>query len=577
MREPIKASLFTAEFLYAQGVRHVFEVVGGMITHLIDSIHVQGNLRLVSVHHEQAAAFAADAMGRITGVPGVAMATSGPGATNLLTGIGSSYFDSSPTVFITGQVNRGEQKGDRSIRQLGFQETDIVAMAGPITKAAWRVQSVGELPTRLAEAFALARTGRPGPVLLDIPMDVQREKVSPVVPDSVPLRPAQQIEPRAVEQVLDALRRAQRPLILVGGGVRASRGTGLLRRFAEALRLPVVCSLLAVDALPYTHPLRVGMIGSYGNRWANLAIGQADLLLIIGSRLDVRQTGSMTDAFKGDRVIYHVDCDAEEINNRVKGCTGLVCDARSFLEHIVAIVNGERFPDHAEWIARLSALRAAWPDTMELNGVPGINPNQFMHQLAACSRGASAYVTDVGQHQMWAAQSLELQADQRFLTSGGMGAMGFGLPAAIATSLACPDQPVVMIAGDGGFQLNIQELQTVVRNDLPLKLVVLNNQCHGMVRQFQESYFEGRYPSTSWGYSAPDFARIARAYGIEAGTVESTAEVHAALQTMWRDPARPYLLQVMIAPTANAYPKIAFGHPITEMEPQVKPVEMEGT
>jgi acetolactate synthase-1/2/3 large subunit len=577
MREPIKASLFIAEFLYAQGVSHVFEVVGGMITHLIDSIHVSGNPRLVSMHHEQAAAFAADAMGRMTGVPGVAMATSGPGATNLLTGIGSSYFDSSPTVFITGQVNRGEQKGDRSIRQLGFQETDIVAMASPVTKAAWRVQSVDELPARLAEAFALARTGRPGPVLLDIPMDVQREKVSPAMPGNVPLRPAQESEPWAVEQALDALRRARRPLILVGGGVQGSRGTGLLRRFAEAVRVPVVCSLLAVDALPYRHPLRVGMIGSYGNRWANLAIGQADLLLIIGSRLDVRQTGSMTDAFKGDRVIYHVDCEAGEINNRVKGCTGLVCDARSFLGHIVAMVNGERFPEHAEWIAQLSALHAAWPDTMELNGVHGINPNQFMHQLSACSRSAAAYVTDVGQHQMWAAQSLELEAEQRFLTSGGMGAMGFGLPAAIGTSLACPNQPVVMIAGDGGFQLNIQELQTVVRNRLPLKLVVLNNQCHGMVRQFQESYFDGRYPSTSWGYSPPDFARVAQAYGIEAGTVENPSRVHAALQTMWRDPKRPYLLQVMIAPTANAYPKIAFGHPITEMEPQVKPVEMEGT
>ena len=574
---PIKASDYIADFLHVQGVHHVFEVVGGMITHLVDSIHTRGKVKLVSVHHEQAAAFAADAMGRLTGVPGVAMATSGPGATNLLTGIGSCYFDSSPAVFITGQVNRSEQKGDRAIRQLGFQETNIVAVASPIVKAAWRIQSPEEISARLGEAFLLAQSGRPGPVLLDIPMDVQRAQISVEPPSRLSTPSDRCVDPKEIEQLLAELAGAKRPLILIGGGIRSARAIELFRNFADEVRVPVVNSLMAVDVLPYAHPFRVGMIGSYGNRWANLAIGRADLLLVIGSRLDVRQTGAMTGAFKGDRAIYHVDCEATEINNRVKGCHPIVSDLRPFLAQALEAAASRTIPEHADWVAEVAKLKEVWPDRMELKDMPGINPNVFMHQLATRSREAVAFVTDVGQHQMWAAQSLELGPHQHFLTSGGMGAMGFGLPAAVGTALALPGKPTVMIAGDGGFQLNIQELQTVIRNKLPIKMVILNNHCYGMVRQFQESYFDKRYQSTYWGYSAPDFAAVARAYCIASTTVEKPSDVEQALDKMWEDPEAPYLLQVMIDTFANAYPKIAFGHPITEMEPFVKPIDMEGT
>ena len=573
----IKVSDYVAEFLHAQGVRHVFELVGGMITQFVDSIHVQGNIKLISVHHEQAAAFAADAMGRVTGVPGVAMATSGPGATNLLTGIGSAYFDSSPTVFITGQVTRSEQKGQRAVRQLGFQETDIVPIATPLTKAAWRVQVPEEIPGRLADAFRLAQSGRPGPVLLDIPMDVQSVRISAEPPGRVTPTTAVTPDAAAIEQVLAELAAAQRPLILVGGGIRAARATEVFRGVVDRVRVPVVNSLLAMDALPYQHAQRVGMIGSYGNRWANFALAQADYLLVLGSRLDVRQTGALTEAFKGDRTIVHVDCDVAEMNNRVKGCRAIVSDLQAFLRVALSLAADRRFPEHANWMRQIAQLKSAWPDTRELQDMPGINPNVFMHQLSARSRAAAAYVADVGQHQMWAAQSLELDTHQHFLTSGGMGAMGFGLPAAIGAALACPDHPVVMIAGDGGFQLNLQELQTVVRNRLPLKLVILNNRCHGMVRQFQQSYFGERYQSTFWGYSAPDFTQVAHAYGIAAATVQEPAKVEQAVDAMWQDPAAPFLLQVMIDTMANAYPKVAFGKPITEMEPFAKPVEMEGT
>jgi acetolactate synthase-1/2/3 large subunit len=347
--------------------------------------------------------------------------------------------------------------------------------------------------------------------------------------------------------------------------------------FVEKVKVPVVNSLMAVDVLPYTHPLRVGMIGTYGNRWANIAIGQADFLLVLGSRLDIRQTGSDTKAFKGNRTIYHVDCEPGEINNRVKGCRPILADLCSFLASAIRLSTAHAFPDRANWLFEIAELKSTWPDTAELRTLPGINPNEFMHQLAVTSRLSATFVVDVGQHQMWAAQSLELEPDQRLLTTGGMGAMGFALPAAIGTALACPERPVVMIAGDGGFQLNIQELQTVVANQLPIKMVIINNQCYGMVRQFQQSYFEGRYQSTYWGYSAPDFAQVAQAYGIASHTVEDKSDVQHALEKMWHDPQTTFLLQVIIDTFANVYPKIAFGRPMTEMEPFAKPVEMEGT
>ncbi len=319
------------------------------------------------------------------------------------------------------------------------------------------------------------------------------------------------------------------------------------------------------------------MIGSYGNRWANMAIARSDLLIVLGSRLDVRQTGARADEFGRGRAIVHVDCEAGEINNRVKDCRAIVAHLRDFLEAAAEASSSASLPRGEAWLAELGRLRREWPDTRELAGLPGINPNAFLHDLARRSQMASAYAVDVGQHQMWAAQSLELGPDQRFLTSGGMGAMGFALPAAIGAAFANPGRPVVMIAGDGGFQLNLQELQTVVHDRLPIKMVVLNNGCHGMVRQFQQSYFDARYRSTWWGYSAPDFAKVAGAYGIRSLTVSRPEDVATALDAAWADPGEPFLLQAMIDGLANVYPKLAFGRPIHEMEPFATPLGMEAT
>jgi acetolactate synthase-1/2/3 large subunit len=334
---------------------------------------------------------------------------------------------------------------------------------------------------------------------------------------------------------------------------------------------------MAVDALPYEHPLRAGFIGSYGNRWANLAIGTADFLLVLGSRLDIRQTGADTVAFRSGKIIYQVDCDSAEVNVRIVGCRHIHADLKTFLEQATLTAVSVEHPGHDDWLAAIAQSRKKWPDTSELQGLSGINPNSLMHELSKASRLAAAFVVDVGNHQMWAAQSLEVGEGQRFITSGGMGAMGFALPAAIGACIAAGRSPIVVITGDGGMQVNLQELQTAVHHNLPIKLIVLNNGTYGMVRQFQQSYLEGRYQSTLWGYSAPDFAKVASAYGIDSATVSRPENLPEALERMWANGSSPYLLQVSIEATANAYPKIAFGRPITEMEPQFKPVDIEGT
>ena len=572
----MKVSDFVAEYLESRGITSIFELSGGMITHLLDSISQKTKINIVSMHHEQSAAFAAEAYGRVTGLPGIAMATSGPGATNLLTGIGSCYFDSSPAIFITGQVNRHELKGDRPIRQLGFQETDIISMAKPITKACFQIQEPEDIPTILQKAFDIALEGRPGPVLIDIPMDIQRAQIEVAFDPTLKKEPYNYPDNTLNDLVKD-IHLAKRPLILVGRGVKASNTQSHLDQFISKTQIPVITTLLGIDTISYENALRVGFIGSYGNRWANIAFGECDLLIVLGSRLDIRQTGADT-SFIANRKIYHIDCEHGEINNRVKNCVPIIDELQSFFNRFQKSTIEIKFQKPINWVQYISDLRNKWPDIKELEP-DGINPNKFMHSLSKSSRAATAYIADVGSHQMWAAQSLELTNKQLFLTSGGMGAMGFALPAGIGASIANLKKPVVVIIGDGCMQLNIQELQTIVRNKLPIKIVVMNNQSLGMIRQFQDSYFDSRYQSTFWGYSAPNFEKVAIAYEIAAKTITKTEEIEDAVNWMWDDSNynNPVLLQVMINPHTNTYPKIAFGKPITEMEPFSKPIEMEST
>lgn len=575
----ISVSQYIARFLKANGVSFVYELSGGMIMHLMDAIQQEPDISLINVYHEQSAAFAADVVGRVTGIPGVALGTSGPGAINLLTGIGSSYFDSSPALFITGQVNRHEQKGDKNIRQLGFQETDIVSMARPICKWAEKLSHPEEIKEFLPLAFALATNGRPGPCLLDIPMDILRASIkveerdfSPKELKSIPSR----VEDHVLQELIESLKVAKRPLILAGNGVHASGKWAYFKTTIEKLNVPVVTSLLACDLLAIDHPLRVGMIGTYGNRWANLALAEADFIIVIGSRLDIRQTGADTVSFVSGKKIYHIDVDSNEINNRVLNCIDINQSIDDFLTGINSVTLD--FSGYfISWFKHINNLKNDWPDTAELQGIEGINPNVLMHKLSN-KKIFLAYAVDVGMNQMWAAQSLEFDGVARFLTSGGMGAMGFALPAGIAVAIQSEGRgPVMVIAGDAGFQLNIQELQSIAHLKLPIKIVVMNNRSHGMTRQFQDTYFGARYSGTIWGYSAPNFVHIAKAYGIKGLYLENISMADKVIDQFLSDPLQPMLLEVCIDQNVNVYPKIAFGRPISEMEPFASPIAMEGT
>lgn len=561
----MKASDFVAEFLMVNGVKIVTEMCGGMTTHLLDSLAKCPEIHVVSMHHEQGAAFAAEGVARMTGQPGVAMATSGPGATNLLTGVGSCYFDSVPTVFITGQVNTNELRGASGVRQAGFQETDIVALAAPITKGAWQVASAEDIPAALERAFCLALEGRPGPVLLDIPMNVQRAELD-ATPAKVRLPP--RLAPGHIDDALSAVLTALRPVIIAGGGIRTARAADAFGEFAQRAHVPVVATLMGADAIAFDHPEHVGLIGSYGNRWANLAMAEADCLLVLGARLDVRQTGADVEAFRAGKTLVRVDIDVDQLSWRVGADVSITADLGEFLASALEYLNSHPQSERSQWHARIVELIREWPPSEELAHIEGINPADLLRAVGDIARDAVAFITDVGQNQMWSAQSLRLRSGQRLLTSGGMGAMGFALPTAIGAALAAPGTPIVMIAGDGGMQVNIQELETVARLGLPLKMLVLNNRCLGMVRQFQDDYFDSRYQSTVWGYGAPDFAAVSEAYGVPSRAISSSDEIDDALAWLFADGTAPSLLEVRLPQTTCVRPKVSFGNPVYVMDPR---------
>ena len=577
MKTRITGAEFIALYLQKQKISHVLEVIGGMIALIIDAMYRKTGIKIISMHHEQAAGFAAEGFSRFTNRPSVAMATSGPGATNLATAIGSCYFDSVPVLFLTGQVNRNEQKKRKKIRQLGFQETDIVSVTKPICKKSYMVQSARHLQALLPHTFEIMAEGRKGPVVLDVPMDIQKNlyyfslKKKNADPGISP-----QHERSFFTYLQHSLEGARKPLILLGGGIRSSGTEKQADKLVQRFGIPAVHSLMAVDVLPFLNPLRVGLIGSYGNRWANLALAESDLLLVLGSRLDIRQTGANAKSFSRGKKIFHVDTERGEMNNRIKGCLTFQSELPFFFEKLLK-KKGFKNKKWSEWTKKIHFLKKQWPDTKENKNSDRVNPNRFMIALSERSKKASGFVVDVGQHQMWAAQSLRLFAGQRFITSGGMGSMGFALPASIGACLAVTPCPIVMIAGDGGFQCNLQELQTVKRNNLAIKMVVINNGCHGMVRQFQESYLEKRYQSTLLGYSAPSFAKIARAYGIKATKVVREKDVELKLRMMWEKPREPFLLEVVLSSDVNVYPKLAFGKTLADMEPQVFSEKLEST
>lgn len=558
---------YLAAWVSAQGIHHVFTLPGGMIAPILDAFHRRDDIELVTMHHEQGVAFAADGVGRFTGAPAVALATAGPGATNMLTTIGSAYLDSIPVLFLTGQVQSYLLKGQRPVRQYGFQECDVVAMAEPVTKGAWRAASGREVPELLDRALRTAVGGRPGPVLVELPADVQTAIVpAEAVPRRITVDPPDVPDQAVVDELLAALAAARQPVALLGGGVHLAGAAERVRELLRMLRVPAAASVTALDVLPGGDPLRLGMIGMYGNRWVNTAVAEADVVLALGTKLDFGTVGADAAAWAKGRTVYQVDCDPGEVR-RVRGVRGIVADLGPFLDVALSLAEKHEGPDREQWTMRLAATAAQWPDTEELAGCSGINPNVLVQQLAAASPNAAAFVVDAGQHLWWACQSVQPAPGQRFLPALGMGPCGWALPAAVGVAVAARS-PVVLFAGDGSFQFNIQELQTVVRNRLPLKMVVVDNAGHGSVRQLQESLFDGRYPTTVWGYDAPDFARVAEAYGIASRTISDPDAVPEALRWLWHDPDSPALLHVRIAQELNVYPNVPFGAAITVMEKQ---------
>lgn len=568
----MKLSDYVIDFLVSKGVGHIFEVCGGATTHLLDSLYGRTDISVISVHHEQAAAFAAEGYSRIGGNLGVAMATSGPGATNLITGIASCYFDSIPCLFITGQVNTYEFKFNKPVRQVGFQETDIVNIVKPIVKDAVLVTDPGMIKYQLEKSFFLAKSGRPGPVLIDIPMNIQRSEINPSRLKSFREKPDDcMVDNKIAEKIKKLIYFSRRPILLVGGGVRSSKASEELLRFEQATGIPVAVTLMGLDALSHTNSSFVGMIGTYGNRFANLAVANADLVIALGTRLDTRQTGTRPETFARGAKIVRIDIDPNELNHKIKQDVSVCSDIKTFLSKLNGCIGDYDRGRIRPWIDKIRSYKKKYP-----SGKPAkkrITPNFFIQNLSKHIPDNSVICVDVGQNQMWSAQSLNIRESQRLITQGGMGAMGSALPMAIGASFARPGAPVFVITGDGGFQLNIQELQTMVHYGLPIKIILLNNCCYGMVRQFQEQYFNSRFQSTVAGYSCPDFIDVISAYKIRAKKIVYRRKIDTSFKELLDDP-RPVFFEIDIKQDNLVLPKLPVNKPIEEQEPPLSRREL---
>ncbi len=543
------------ESLVREGVDTIFGISGGTVIHLYDALP-EYPIRHVLMRHEQGAAHAADGYARATGKVGVCIATSGPGATNLVTGLATAYMDSAPMVAITGQVPTSVIGTD------AFQEVDITGITLPVTKHNYLVTDAAELPAVLREAFTIARTGRPGPVLVDIAKDAQSADMEYEYPDEVHL-PGYHIPSgdlsREVDQAAQMLNEAERPLIIAGHGIVLAGSEDMLLQVVEKARVPVVTTLLGISALPETHPLCLGMAGMHGEAYANLALSEADLIVALGSRFDDRFTGQLS-LFAHDARVIHVDLDPAEIGKNVPADLAIVGDLNAVLP---ALLPGLDEGKREEWLARIEAWRgdSAKRDILGQE-TDDLVPQYVVRQLWYATQGNATVVSDVGQNQMWEAQYFTHHLRRGLISSGGLGTMGFALPAAIGAQMGLPEQQVWVTAGDGGFQMNIQELATVAQERLPLKIAILNNGFLGMVRQWQQLFFERRYSGTP--LLGPDFARVAEAYGIPGVTVREKSEVVGAIaQAMETD--GPMLIDFRILEEENVYPMVAPGAPVHDM------------
>ena len=552
--------------LIRHGVKHIFGYPGGAILPLYDELYLAektGAIKHILVRHEQGAAHAADGYARATGQVGVCFATSGPGATNLVTGIATAHMDSIPMVIITGQVARPAIGTD------AFQETDIYGITLPIVKHSYVVRDPRDMARIVAEAFHIASTGRPGPVLIDVPKDVGLEEFDylPVEPGSVRIpgyRPTVKGNPRQINQAIHLLQEAKRPLLYVGGGAIAAGAHEEIKELAELFQLPVTTTLMGKGAFDENHPLSVKMLGMHGTAYANFAVTECDLLIAVGARFDDRVTGKL-DEFAARAKVIHIDIDPAEVGKNRGPDVPIVGDVRQVLIDLLRRcretgVSGKT-GQTAEWLHRIDRWKQDYP--LVVPHYPDIlSPQEVISELANQAPDAY-YTTDVGQHQMWSAQFLN-NGPRRWISSAGLGTMGFGVPAAMGAKMALPDEQVICIAGDASVQMNIQELGTLAQYGINVKIVIVNNGWQGMVRQWQQAFYGERYSSSNMEVGMPDFVKLAEAYGVKGMQIKSRDELKDAIaQILAYD--GPVLVDVRVNRNENCYPMVAPGKSNAQM------------
>jgi acetolactate synthase-1/2/3 large subunit len=552
--------------LCRHGVKHIFGYPGGAILPIYDELYrfeAKGELQHILVRHEQGAAHAADGYARATGKVGVCFGTSGPGATNLVTGIATAHMDSIPMVIITGQVPRDAIGSD------AFQETDIYGITLPIVKHSYVARHARDISWIIAEAFYIASTGRPGPVLVDIPKDVGLEQCEyvPVNPGAVKLsgyRPTVKGNPRQINAAVELISEARKPLLYVGGGAILSNAHAQIKELAERFQLPVTTTLMGLGAFDEHNPLSVGMLGMHGTAYANFAVSECDLLIAVGARFDDRVTGKL-DEFASHAKVIHVDIDPAEVGKNRRPDVPIVGDVRQVLEQILQRAKELDLPvkdtlTH-NWLVKINTWKEDYPLQVP-HPEDSISPQEVIVEVGHQAPDAY-YTTDVGQHQMWAAQFLKT-GPNRWISSAGLGTMGFGLPAAMGAKVAVPDEEVICISGDASFQMNLQELATLAQYNIKAKIVIINNGWQGMVRQWQETFYGERYSSSNMETGMPDFALLAKAFGIKGMVVHDRHELSDAITEMLAHDG-PVLLDVHVKRDENCYPMVAPGKSNSQM------------
>ena len=553
------------------GVQTVFGLPGGSVLDIFDKLYT-APFEFILARHEQGATHMADGYARATGRVGCCLVTSGPGATNTVTGLATAYMDSSPLVCISGQVATPMIGND------AFQEADTTGITRPVTKHNYLVRNVDDLPGVIAEAFYIAGTGRPGPVLVDIPKDVQRASTKAPTPDQVSIRsyhPTLEGHPKQIARLAEAINKAKKPLLYLGGGVLISNASEEVTALARKAKIPVTTTLLGLGAFPETDPLALRMLGMHGSPAANYATQHCDLLVAVGARFDDRVTGKISE-FAPQATIAHIDIDPSAISKSVPADIPVVGDARNILRELLPQVEARERP---EWLAQVAEWKAKHPFAYEQHGA-GLMPQYVIEQIYALTRGEAIIVTEVGQHQMWAAQYYKYTQPRTFISSGGLGTMGFGLPAAIGARLGRPDKLVVDISGDGSAQMNFQELVVAVEHRVPIKVVILNNGHLGMVRQWQEMFYRKQYSATRLGRRGrgrneniaapaadqylPDFVKLAEAHGALGLRVSDREAVIPTLEKAFASDL-PAVVECLVEPEANVYPMVPAGASLTEM------------